>query len=57
METTRFAGGPAGDEGVLRLLAFIPVERGLGIDDFMAGDEAKRGKRVAARCYTVSQIP
>jgi len=57
LETTRLAGGPAGDEGVLRLLAFIPVERGLGIDDFMAGDEAKRGKRVAARCYTVSQIP
>ena len=52
-ETTRFAG-TAGDEGVLRLFAFIPVERGFGIDDFIAGDDARRGKRDAERCYLVS---
>jgi hypothetical protein len=49
-ETTRFDGGRAGEEGGPRLFAFIPVERGLGIDDFIAGDEANRGRRVAARC-------
>lgn len=53
MDTTRFAG-TAGDEGVLRLFALIPVERGFGIDDFIAGDDARRGKRDAERCYDVS---
>ena len=53
LATTRFAG-TAGDEGVLRLFAFIPVERGFGIDDFIAGDDARRGKRDAERCYLVS---
>jgi hypothetical protein len=53
LETTRFAG-TAGDDGVLRLFAFIPVERGFGIDDFIAGDDARRGSRDAERCYDVS---
>ena len=53
MDTTRFAG-TAGDDGVLRLFAFIPVERGFGIDDFIAGDDARRGRRDAERCYLVS---
>jgi hypothetical protein len=53
LETTRFAG-TAGDDGVLRLFALIPVERGFGIDDFIAGDDARRGRRDAERCYDVS---
>jgi hypothetical protein len=53
LDTTLLAG-TAGDDGVLRLFAFIPVERGFGIDDFIAGDDARRGRRDAERCYLVS---
>ena len=44
-ETARFARGIAGDEGVLRLLAFNPDARGLS-GALVAGDEARRGNLV-----------
>lgn len=44
-DTARFATGIAGDEGVLRLLAFNPDARGLS-GALVTGDEARRGNLV-----------